>query len=442
MSDKDIKDQDIFYRILSEHKELSSLPQIMAEVLKVADDPDSSASDLARVILKDPSLTARLLRVVNSPFWGQTREITTINEAVVTLGMKTVTAIALSASVYDVISGFGVAIDRKRFWRHSLEVALAARLLAEKTGHKPSEEAFVAGLLHDIGMLVLEDAFPDEFRRIWKLVEAGEDHVTCEQRAWGTDHARAGQFLLNQWGLPGSIGEAVRDHHRTYAAGEDVPETPLALIVNLANSMSRFRFYNMPPPDPVHLENRDSIAARLGLSPDDVNHMAENLISEVIKESGYLEIEIGGIEDLLRDANRLLYRQFIDLENLLRENRTMKQKISRNQARKAALESLKTLAGTYGHYIKDAGDVIREQAQQVEHGIFKGEMTDPDGHVAMSMQVINNGIDAVFMILSELKKLTTFESIINNDRSYLVETESKIRKQLAGLDKVGAGRPV
>ncbi|MCP4706192.1 MAG: HDOD domain-containing protein, partial [candidate division Zixibacteria bacterium] len=207
------KSQEIFYKILSEHKELSSLPQVLAEVLKISSDDNSSADDLTRVILKDPALTAKLLRVVNSPFCGQAREVSSIKQAVMALGIRTVMALALSTSVYDLTDRITSLIDRKKFWRHSLEVAIASRMIAEKIGYKSPEEAFVVGLLHDIGVLILESSFPEEFKRIWRLVESGEKQELIEQKTWGTDHARAGQFLMDQWGIPKKLGEAIGAHH-------------------------------------------------------------------------------------------------------------------------------------------------------------------------------------------------------------------------------------
>ena len=106
-------------------------------MIRVSREQDSSANDIAAIIMKDPALTAKILRVVNSPFYGQIRKITTVNQAVVTLGMRTVTAVALSASIYDKMNKVDSSIDRKRFWRHSLEVAIGARMIAEAVRYEP-----------------------------------------------------------------------------------------------------------------------------------------------------------------------------------------------------------------------------------------------------------------------------------------------------------------
>jgi putative nucleotidyltransferase with HDIG domain len=311
--------QDIFRKILDDHKELSSLPQVLSEVIKVANNPKSSVGELARVVMKDPGLTAKLLRVVNSSYYAPISEISSVKQAVVSLGIRTVTAIALSSSIYSLVNRVDSKIDRKKFWRHSLEVALAARAIARAVGHKPVEEAFVAGLLHDIGALVLEASFPDSFASIWKLVEAGENLTKIEERNWNTNHARVGQFLLAQWKIPVDICEAVGRHHDEFAENDNTDETRLGRIIALANRISKFKSYNMPPVDEQLIYQRKILTASLGMSQSALGDVERSLVSEVVAESGYLEIDVGSIEEILAEANELLYNQYLLAEKLLDE---------------------------------------------------------------------------------------------------------------------------
>jgi len=432
------KGQEIFYKILSEHKELSSLPQVLAEVLKVSSNDKSSANDLSNVIMKDPALTAKLLRVVNSPFCGQAREVTSIKQAVMALGIRTVTALALSTSVYDLTNKIGGLIDRKKFWRHSLEVAIGSRMIAEKIGYESPEEAFVAGLLHDIGVLILESSFPEEFKRIWKLVESGEKQELVEQRTWGTDHAKAGQFLMDQWGIPKKLGEAIGAHHEMAEHGELPSQKKLNLILNLGNQISRFKIYSMPPPESKDLENRDVIAASLGISQEQLTKICDNLVSEVIKESGYLEIEIGSLEELFLQANQLLFKQYLATENLLRENRSMKQQINRDQVKKAALESLNSLSATFSHYINNAITAILGRAELIENGITRGEIIDKNGSAGLSSQIIIEAVDTISIILGELNKVSMYDDSTQLNENHLSDFEEKIKSQLKNIEKASA----
>ena len=425
---------DIHLRILEDHKELSSLPHVLVEVIKISNDPDSSVSDISAIILKDPALTAKMLRVVNSPYYGRIQEVTTVNQSVVTLGMRAVTAIALAASVYDKINSIDGGIERKRFWRHSLETAIASRLIAAEIGYEPLEEAFVAGLLHEIGILILEASFPDEYRRMWKQVEAGESLIAMEQQKWGTDHSRSGQFLLDQWGVPNQIGAAVGMHHKTFEHGDKSDENRLAQIVNLANRLSKFRAYIMPPPEVEMLKNKDVIASNLGLSNAVLGSVEERLIGEVIKESAFLEIEIGGVEEILVDSNRLLYRQYLTVENLLRENRKMQMQIAQDQSSRAAFESLKSFSSVLSKYINNATAAIQGRAQILDMALSKGRVTDDSNVCSDATRAIIDSVTTISLILDECRKMgeTGTESPTGNFPE--CDLEERIQKGLESID--------
>ncbi len=427
---------DILNKILSDHKELASLPQVLVEVLRISSDENSSAVDIAAVIMKDPMLTAKMLRVVNSPHYGPITVINTVNQAVVTLGLRTVTAIALSSSIYDKLSKVESSIDRKRFWRHSLEVAIASRMIAEGMGWEPAEEAFVAGLLHEIGTLILEASFPVEFKRVWKLIEMGENQLTQEEAAWGTNHARIGQFLLEQWKIPREIAESVGCHHQVFLSGDKTAGHLLPQIVSLANQISKFRVYNMPPPEPEMLKNRDTIASNLGLSQAALGRFEEDIISEVIKESGFLEIEIGSVEDLLREANQLLYKQYITVENLLRENRVMQDQIADDKVMLTSLESLKTVTGALGNYIESAGESIRERAHAIEAAVLTGSAIDKMGIIGASAGAIIEGTDIISDIIEESKRISIFESTSESNINHITRLEKTILSRLENLEAV------
>ncbi|MDD4052534.1 MAG: HDOD domain-containing protein, partial [candidate division Zixibacteria bacterium] len=218
MKRREKPEQDIF-ELLKDSKELTSLPQVLSEVVRITSDDDCGTAEVADVILKDPALSARILRIANSAYYGSTREISTVSQAVITMGLRAVKALALSVGLYRLFDTAEGTVDRLRFWRHSLEVAIASREIALACSYKPVEEAFVSGLLHDIGILILEGNFEERFKRLWKLVESGESLPKLEEIHWGTNHARVAKFLLDQWRVPKYIGEAIAVHHDPYTEG-------------------------------------------------------------------------------------------------------------------------------------------------------------------------------------------------------------------------------
>jgi HD-like signal output (HDOD) protein len=424
---------DLLRKILDEHQELSSLPQTLAEVLRVAKDEDSSAHDLAEVLRRDPSLTTRILRVVNSPFYGAGREIHSVTQAVVTMGIRAVTALALSTSIYDMTSKWEGAVDRRRFWRHSLSVAVAARMIAEEVKYPFGEEAFVTGLLHDLGLLILEKSFPQEFNHIWQQAKTENALIKLEQEMWATDHARVAQFLFEQWNLPRSICNAVGLHHQFDS--HTSTDRQLVLIVALADTMTQFHLVESADMSTEKIDRKKALAAHLSLKQDRLKQIERDHLDRAMEEAKFLEIDIGSPDAILIEANRMLYHQYLIVENLLRENRRMQKQLVRAQMDKAALDTLKTITATFHHYINNAVATILGRAQLVEVALQKEEIVDHKEMIAMSMEVIINSVAAIQTVLEELPKLTSFKTTIYYDDTQIIDIEKKLQEKLQALEK-------
>jgi HD-like signal output (HDOD) protein len=428
-------DNAVFAKILDEHKELSSLPQTMAEVLRLVRDEGASAQNLAEVLGRDPNLAAKVLRAANSSFYGARREIRTIAQAVVTLGTRAVQALALSSSVYDLTAGLKGRIDRARFWRHSLESAVASRLIADKAGKSNPDEAFVAGLLHDVGILVLESSFPEKFERIWPVVESGERLEDVEENIWGTNHARVAQFLFEQWHLPESICEAVGHHHDQFVSTMKSEEFHLPQIVGLADALSQYSIVKARTMTTDDLERREIMQASLGLTNKDVEAVQTAVTSQMIEEARFLEMEIGTVEELLLEANRRLYEQYVTLETLLRENRRMQEELAQAQIRQAALDALKTITATFNHYLNNAAGTILGRAQLVQVDVERGLIADPEQSLQRAMGVIIDCVTTIQSVLKELGSLRSFETIVYHDDTRILDIERRIKRQFEELEK-------
>ncbi|HOP06174.1 MAG TPA: HDOD domain-containing protein [candidate division Zixibacteria bacterium] len=426
--------QDIFKQILNDHKELSSLPQTLAEVLRVVKDERSSAQDLAKVLMRDPALTAKVLRIVNSPFYGG-RGVTTVTQAVVTLGIRAITALTLSTSIYDMTGAWQFTVERARFWRHSLQVALASRAIAEAVRYPHPEEPFVCGLLHDIGILVLEKSFPEKFERIWRQVESGERLCDLEEGIWGTDHARVGQFLLEQWQLPSVICQAVGYHHSEIVAQEKDSDLIASQIVALANMMSNFTIARGRPELTMDLTRKEALINLLEINPEKARDIEQELIPRTLQEAQFLEIDIGSQEEILMEANAIIYDHYLSVENLLRENQRMQREAARAQLEKAALESLKTISATFNHYINNAAATILGRAQLIEVKIEKDRGLDPDGDIARAMDIIIDRVNTISTVMCELKELSQIKTTVYHDDTYIIDIDQKVKKRLAELAK-------
>ena len=326
-------------------------------------------------------------------------------------------------------------IDRLRFWRHSLETAIASRLIAESINYPHPEEAFISGLLHDIGLLVMEKSFPDKFKSLWKQAESGDHFIELEENCWGTNHARVGQFLLEQWNIPSVISETVGQHHNVFPPNVDDSEFLLIQIVSLANKISKMKIVSTSTPLLEELSTKENILKNLKIPEENIKEIERNLFKLTVEQAQFLEIDIGSPDEILIEANRLLFNQYMTVENLLKDNAEMQREIVKTKMEKSALESVKTITSTFSHYINNAVATILGRAQLIEVAASNGEVVDPGNKVKQAVDVMINSINSIEVVLDELKKLNAFKTTIYHDDTYIIDIEKKLKDKLDKLQK-------
>lgn len=203
-------------RIVQGVDRIATLPTIYANVNELVDSPTSSASDLGRVISGDQSFTARLLRLVNSAFYGFPSRIDTVSRAVTIIGFKQLKELVLATSVMRMFKnmGNGISLNMEEFWKHNIACGLASRILAINSGQENPESYFVAGLLHDIGRMVLLDQYTDAYLQVLSTVRGKHLLVfETETDILGFTHAAVAKELISLWNLPDTLKTAVGYHH-------------------------------------------------------------------------------------------------------------------------------------------------------------------------------------------------------------------------------------
>ena len=272
------------YRVVGDNTELATLPTVFAQLVDSINDPRSSAATIARVVSQDTSLSARLLKIVNSPFYGFPQKIDTISRAVTILGSRQLTMLAMGIAAIDIFKDIPDDIcDMESFWQHCIAVGVIARLLASHCNIPNTERLFVAGLLHDIGHLLLYKHIPEEAKQAVLLARCKEEVLFwAERKVLGFDHAKLGGILLKQWKLPPTLEASVAHHHDPSKAMD--PKEPS--LVCLANSMA----YGLdlgsageqlvPPPCEDILKNTglslsalDSVVGQVDLHYDELTQM-------------------------------------------------------------------------------------------------------------------------------------------------------------------------
>ncbi len=222
-------------RIKSVMSNLPPLPQVTRQLLLIIADEKASAQDVAKVLSSDQALAGKVLKLVNSSFYGVQQDVTTISRAVVLLGFTGVRNLAMGFGSISALQKLGGELDMEGFWAHALANGAAAQSLAPFVNRRTDpEEAFLAGLMHDIGAYVLAVAVPEIYAPI--LEDPGRDRLEAESEMCGMTHAQVGRGLLKFWGLPHPFSDAAGYHH-DFARATDGSQ-PLTNLVALADVLA------------------------------------------------------------------------------------------------------------------------------------------------------------------------------------------------------------
>lgn len=226
--------------LLKQAGELPSLPEVYIRVTELLESEEATATKIGETLQTDPALTARVLKLINSAYYGLRSEVTSIPQSVALLGRDNLQQALLGSVLAGVFKEFDISdFPLRDFWQHSIKTAIIARQLAMQNARIIDHEAFfTAGLLHDIGWLVIAKVNPGSYTQITDLARAqNRDMTELETEKLGVTHVEVGIALLQHWGLPGLITQCVKNHHEVDHSGPFAIET---CIVFLANKLGRF----------------------------------------------------------------------------------------------------------------------------------------------------------------------------------------------------------
>lgn len=230
--------------LLADVGELPALPDIPLRILKMSGDDSIPLEEFSAVIHRDPALTTNILRVANSAYYGVRHRVSTLPMAIGLLGLTEIVNLVCGVAVISAFGGPGRTrqLSGRAFWRHSLGTAVASKMLVEHFRFRGHDEAFVAGLIHDIGALVCAQYLPGQFRQIMDVMEHTHTSMgEAELEVLGTTHAEIGAWLAQQWSLPPFLVEAIRYHHtplELLAQPDASEQRGLPAIVHLADRVA------------------------------------------------------------------------------------------------------------------------------------------------------------------------------------------------------------
>lgn len=203
-------------KLVNDRLKLGTLPDIYYRIIEAIHDPNRSIADISDIVSKDPTLSAKVLQLVNSSFYSLLKQVDTLTRALALIGTNQLVTIVTGVSVVSIFDNISSRVlNMKMFWQHSVACGIVARLLASYLpGTVNSERYFVAGLLHDLGRLIMVQTLPEEYMDIFHQANSGnESLIQLEHSRFGFDHAELGAFLAEKWNLPLSLEKMIRYHH-------------------------------------------------------------------------------------------------------------------------------------------------------------------------------------------------------------------------------------
>ena len=217
--------------------DLPTIPVIAMKVMRLIESETATAEELAKIVASDPAVAARVLKISNSSFYGCRRQIQTISSAIVILGFSTLRSLVVAASLKQVYKPFGLI--EKMLWEHSFAAGLAARIIARETGAANEEEAFLAGLFHDIGKIIMNSLDREKFQEVMQhCYNEGICFEEAEAGVYPFSHEELGANVIKKWNFPEVLATAILQHHALeFAASDDPGLVNLAAVTALADQL-------------------------------------------------------------------------------------------------------------------------------------------------------------------------------------------------------------
>jgi len=387
--------KNLFPLVAKRIDSIPTLPLTLDRLLKATEAGDQSTLNAAHIVESDPALTAKVLRVINSPFYGLRFKISTLSHAIAMLGLPAVRNIAIGITPFPEEEETGAAIDRKRLWTHCLAVGTAARAIAREVRYDLPEEAYIGGLLHDLGRIVLDVYAPDDVAQVVaEFEDSGRPITELERKHLGMDHCQVGSMIAEQWNLPKMLKDAIQYHHETDDPLEKLPEKNREMvgIVSAADRLCWAFGLGSFGSGRVRM---DELRLRDGtcLSPDQIDGILAEVWRELEQTAGHLGFEYGTDSEFLprlREANAAAARRLTAVQSRPDVLQRMLA-VSESTRRARTLHSVDRVIDTALHSVRDGLRLDRILLFEVDldEEMLRGRRLFDDTHIEVEVEEIN-----------------------------------------------------
>ncbi len=278
-------------------RELPTLPLVANKINAILHDPKSSVSDLSKIIEKDQSITAKLLKLVNSAHYGLPQKVNNINQAIALLGYRNISYIVMTLSVFDTLKNLeSKSFDRRKFWVHSIAVGILSQKLAKECDYLLVEDIFTSGLLHDLGKVFLDGFMHEEFEAIINKAEKdGIAFIDAEHELFDVDHTMVGEWMARTWRLPLHVIAGIKHHHQEVEqrSGLSLSQDPFIDIIRLADiCIKAGKFGRSGDGSKYRPKLNKALFRRLPITKDDVVHIIGDLTRDLSKSEALLNLAL------------------------------------------------------------------------------------------------------------------------------------------------------
>ncbi len=412
--------------------DLLSMPEVISEILRATQQENLSTKTLSNIIYRDPAITAKVLKLANSPLYKRPAPIRSVNDAITVLGLTTVKCLALSLSIFNheqITAKSGVR--SQDFFAYILLVTSATELIAQTISYPNREEALITGLMHDIGILFLLRCCPEQYRDVIKAMDDGENIFDAEIRIFGMNHTEIGFHITQLWNIPDNIVQAVRNHHTPPGSESD---NNLSSIVQLAVLLTFNRFSGTENKIDDRLNKITVLMKVLGLSRQQVTDIANKIVILMADIAQGLNIQIENIENLLSQANQEIWKSYLMVDELFKEREILNAKVLSQERFKAAAETRDKSIATLSHYLNNSVMAISGQIQLL-YMLHQKQSSEVDLKLPRSLQIINNSINKILAVMEEMKDISPLDHEQYFSKSHAMNIDSRIEQRLRRINK-------
>jgi signal transduction histidine kinase len=300
---------------------------------------------------------------------------------------------------------------------------------------RDTEEAFIAGLLHDVGVLFFINHYPKEYSKIFRRQIRASSLSEAEIEVFGIDHAEVGFHMAEKWCLPPYIMSAIGNHHRH---GADNDEPLYQNIVSMAVLLAGDQFSGYEPSLEERLRMINTASEALGLSKEQVDEISSSLLARTVDVADYLKIDIGNLEDMLVRANQEIWKSYLTMENLFKERSELSANLLREERAKGAAESRTIAMATLSHYVNNATMAIYGRSQLIRMLNNKGEIDRIADNLPRDLDVIDQSIAKIVAVLEEMREISPIDEKEFYSLSKGLNIDDRIAKRMKAMAEDGS----